>query len=264
MDLPKTLLATHPYLEKDAILIGYRGSVAHNMYVPNSDPNSIDDIDAMAVVIPTIDHYFGLKEFGSRGTKEISPKEDSPWDIVTYEFKKFIRLLVGSNPNVLSLLWLPEDKYIKLTEIGEALVENKELFVSKKVFYSFTGYAHAQMIKMEKSVFKGYMGEKRKKLVNKFGYDPKNAAHLIRLLRMGIEFLNQGKLFVDRGNIDADQLLEIKAGEWSLDQIKQEANKLFIQAEEAYNKCTLPDKVNVDKINDLCSIFLTTYFSLEI
>lgn len=33
------------------------------------------------------------------------------------------------------------------------------------------------------------MGEKRKQLVAKHGYDTKNASHLIRLLRMGMEFL---------------------------------------------------------------------------
>jgi len=34
----------------------------------------------------------------------------------------------------------------------------------------------------------GYMGKKRRELVMRVGYDAKNAAHLIRLLRMGIEF----------------------------------------------------------------------------
>ena len=32
-------------------LLAYRGSIAHAMYVPGSDPNSIDDIDLMGIVI---------------------------------------------------------------------------------------------------------------------------------------------------------------------------------------------------------------------
>jgi len=52
------------------------------------------------------------------------------------------------------------------------------------------------------------MGAKRKSLVEKFGYDTKNAAHLILLLRMGIEFLSVGVLHVKRH--DAQELLEIK------------------------------------------------------
>lgn len=34
-----------------AILAAYRGSIAHNMYVPSSDPDSIDDIDFIGFVI---------------------------------------------------------------------------------------------------------------------------------------------------------------------------------------------------------------------
>jgi len=62
------------------------------------------------------------------------------------------------------------------------------------------------------------MGTKRKMLVEKYGYDCKNAAHLIRLLRMGVEFLKDGRLYVMRE--DAKQLIEIKRGEWTLEQVK--------------------------------------------
>ena len=49
------------------------------------------------------------------------------------------------------------------------------------------------------------MGEKRKAIVRKYQYDVKNAAHLIRLLRMGIEFLETGELRVFRA-MDAEEL----------------------------------------------------------
>ena len=64
---------------------------------------------------------------------------------------------------------------------------------------------------MERNACKGYMGEKRKRLVEKFGYDTKNASHLIRLLRMGMEFLVDGELHVERE--DAKELLRIKGRE---------------------------------------------------
>ena len=47
--------------------------------------------------------------------------------------------------------------------------------------------------KLHHSHFSGYMGEKRKAMVRKYQYDVKNAAHLIRLLRMGAEFLESGR-----------------------------------------------------------------------
>jgi hypothetical protein len=56
-------------------------------------------------------------------------------------------------------------------------------------------------------------------------YDSKNAAHLIRLLRMGIEFLIEGAMYVERA--DGPELLEIKRGGWTLGKVKAEAERLF-------------------------------------
>ena len=72
----------------------------------------------------------------------------------------------------------------------------------------------------------GYMGDKRKKLVLQFGYDTKNAAHLIRLLKMCKEFLNTGVMNVDRSR-DQEELLGIKKGGWKLEDVKQYASDLF-------------------------------------
>ena len=87
--------------------------------------------------------------------------------------------------------------------------------------------------------FSGYMGEKRKAMVRKYQYDVKNAAHLIRLLRMGIEFLQTGELRVYRTS-DAEELKQIKQGAWSLDRVKEEAEHLFNMIEGARAQSSLP------------------------
>ena len=253
--IPKNILGKYNYLTDDSILVGYRGSIAHGMYVPQSDPNSIDDKDVMAIIIPDINYYFGLKEFGSRGTKEIKVDE---WDIVAYEFLKFIRLLRKGNPNVLSMLWLAEQDYMKVTAVGRILIANRALFTTKQVYHSFVGYAYGQLKRMEHFKFEGYMGEKRKRLVKKYGYDTKNASHLIRLLHMGIEFLNEGHLYVRRS--DSQYLLEIKRGCMTLDQVKLEAQKLFDRIHTVYDNCKLPSTVDNNKINDLCRRILCKHF----
>lgn len=255
MGLPKNILELYSYLEEDSILIGYRGSIAHGMYIPNSQPDSIDDKDVMAICIPSIEYYYGLREFGSRGTKEIKHNE---WDIVTYELRKFVRLLAKGNPNVLCMLWLSPTDYIKKTVESSLIIQNKQLFASKAVYHSFTGYAHGQLHRMTHHTYRGYMGEKRKRLVEKHGYDTKNAAHLIRLLRMGIEFLNEGELHVKRE--DSQQLLDIKRGEWTLEKVQSEADRLFKRAEAAYDNSTLPAKPNMDEINKLCVNILKIHF----
>jgi predicted nucleotidyltransferase len=246
MGIPKDIIRDNKSLDDWAILLAYRGSISHGMYVPDSDPNSVDDKDVMGVCIPPIDYYFGLKQFGSHGTQEIMRDE---WDIVVYEAKKFISLLQQGNPNVLALLWLADNYYLKMTNAGKLIIDNRDFFVGKHVYRAFTGYAYSQLHRMTHHEFHGRMGAKRKALVEKYGYDTKNAAHLIRLLRMGIEFLTDGQLYVLRE--DASQLLEIKRGEWTLEQVKTEADKGFAMAEQAYINSKLPIGPNKEKINDL-------------
>lgn len=225
------------------LLLGYVGSVAHGTNIPSDDPNSIDDIDLMGVCVGDVRQYLGMHHFEQDIFKQ------GEWDSVVYEVKKYFNLLLKQNPNVISLLWLDEKDYVTVTNTGEWLLRNRDIFSSKKAYHSFSGYAYGQLHKMEHFVFEGYMGAKRKSLVEKLGYDAKNAAHLIRLLRMGIEFLNTGYFQVKRP--DAEELKIIKTGGWTLMRIKEEASKLFEEASLACKHSTLPDEPDYDKAEKL-------------
>jgi hypothetical protein len=163
----KGILDAYPHfpMRSSLILMGYRGSIAHGTHVPKSDPDSIDDKDVMGISVPENDYYLGLKKF------EHWEKQEEEWDIVIYELKKMIRLLLKSNPNVLCLLWLEPNHYIIRTELGELLIQHRGIFSSREIYKSFLGYAHGQLKRMEKFSFEGYMGRKRKELVERFGYD---------------------------------------------------------------------------------------------
>jgi len=253
LGIPADLLRQHPTLGQWAIIIVYRGSIAHGTYVPNSDPMSIDDKDAMGLFVPPADHYLGLNSYAaSRGTKEI--KRDD-WDIVMYEARKGITLLEKGNPNVLTMLWPSAKSGIFCTTAGEMLINNRRLFVGRHVYRPFVGYATAQLHRMTRFQSEGYMGARRKALMEKFGYDTKNAGHLIRLLRMGIEFMKDGELYVERH--DALQLLEIKRGEWTLEQVKAEAQRLFRVSEQAYLNSKLPARPDHVAVNRLCFAVVT-------
>ncbi len=252
-EFPVEMYSKHWRLHaSECILLGYRGSIAHGTYEPNTEPGSIDDVDLMGIAVPDIEHYFGLRQYGSRGTVEIV---DDPWDIVLYEARKAVSLLTEANPNILSLLWLPEHLRIHVEPAGWRLIESRGVFATKAAFKPLVGYAHGQLKKMERNACAGYMGEKRRRLVEQHGYDTKNAAHLIRILRMGIGFLRTGELEVER--TDAAELLEIKHGEWSLEQVKQTASFLFGVAEEAHAASPLPERPNMDAINLLCDLVVS-------
>lgn len=95
-----------------------------------------------------------------------------------------------------------------------------------------------------------YMGEKRRGLVLKHGYDVKNAAHLIRLLRMCVEFLATGRMAVFRTH-DADELKSIKRGEWTVEQVQTLALSLFEDARAARDASSLPYEPDTAAISAL-------------
>lgn len=112
--------------------------------------------------------------------------------------------------------------------------------------------------------FQGYMGEKRKALVRKHGYDTKNAAHLVRLMRMCCEFLETGELTVFRTH-DADELRSIKRGGWTLEAVQQEADALFKRAEEAKVATKLPEDPDVEFIDKLvCTVHHYVYDTRQV
>lgn len=228
--------------EECTILAGYMGSHSHGTYIAPK-AGGIDDKDIMGIYVPPKEFYLGLHKH-----EHIDTWVDE-YDIVMYEVRKYMRLLLKNNPNVIGLLWLEDNLYVKKTKAGQLLIDNREIFSSKQAYKSFTGYAYSQLKKMRGSEFKGYMGDKRRQLVEQHGYDTKNAAHLIRLLRMGTEFLATGELNVMRH--DASQLIEIKLGKYSLEEIQSLADSLFPMAEKALIHSELPNKPDMKKAEEL-------------
>ena len=237
-------------IEEHTILLGYRGSISHGTYIP-SEREGIDDKDTIGIIVPPEKYIYGLSKF------EQIEEQKEEWDTVIYEIRKIFRLLLKANPNVLSLLWLEKNDYIKVTPLGQRIIDNRDLFVSKQAYHSFSGYAYSKLSHIEKNIFKGYMGEKRKALVERVGYDSKNACHLIRLLRMGQEFLTEGRLYVKRK--DAPELIDIKEGRWELDKVKEVADKEFALVKEAYIHSKLPDQPNFEEAEKLCVDIIRDY-----
>ena len=78
---------------------------------------------------------------------------------------------------------------------------------------------------------------------------------------MCIEFMTEGKLYPTRP--DAVKLKNIKRGEWSLLDVKEEAKRLFALAQEAYMRSSLPDAVDPKKVDDLCDQIARKYFDSD-
>lgn len=85
---------------------------------------------------------------------------------------------------------------------------------------------------------------KRAALEAAHGYDTKHGAHLIRLLRMGVEILRTGRVRVWRGDTDAEELLAIRRGAWPYERLLEEAQAALaeLDALDASGGCAVPKK----------------------
>jgi predicted nucleotidyltransferase len=219
------------FVYSQLILYALSGSRAYGTNTPESD------IDYRGICIPPKEYLLGLHQFESR-------HREKP-DEVIYSLKKFVHLALQNNPNVLDTLFVDEDKILFIDEYGYELRSLANDFLSKRVYKTYGGYAKAQLQAMANRGGKGNHIV-RTELIKRHQYDTKHALHLIRLLRMGIEILEVGKVIVHRP--DAQELLAIKRGEYALNDILKMAASLENRLHEAYETTKLPDEPNTTKI----------------
>lgn len=90
----------------------------------------------------------------------------------------------------------------------------------------------------------------RAALEEKYGYDTKHGMHLVRLMRMGYEILLTGKVWVKRP--DAEELLSIRAGAWSYEQLIEFATGMERSIEAASSLSSLPRAPDREALDRLC------------
>ncbi len=84
--------------------------------------------------------------------------------------------------------------------------------------------------------WKANRSKDRAPLEEKFGYDTKHAAHVFRLLNMSEEILSTGKVNVYRGGIDADEILAIRRGAWTYEDLREYAADKTAKVNAIYHK----------------------------
>jgi hypothetical protein len=99
----------------------------------------------------------------------------------------------------------------------------------------------------------GKLGEKRKHLVEKFGYDTKYAMHTLRILNMAKEFFKTGKLNVFREDESERQfLISVKEGKYSLEEWFRFYFDTLDAVHAASAYANLPEEPDYEKINEIC------------
>lgn len=121
------LYQNRSYLLLEAI----SGSRAYGLHTPQSDT------DIKGVYCLPAPVFYGLDY-----TNQLNNDTN---DIVYYELKRFIELLLKNNPTILELLSTPEDCLLHRHEIMKEI--KPEMFLSRICQASFAGYADAQIKK---------------------------------------------------------------------------------------------------------------------
>ncbi len=124
------------FWERNLILRVIAGSRAHGLARPDSDT------DTRGVCIPPKEYLLGLGTF--------EQYEAPGADHVVFALAKFVRLALEGNPNILEVLYSDPEHILHCEEFGERLLDNRAIFLSRRVGERFCGYAVHQLRRMER------------------------------------------------------------------------------------------------------------------
>lgn len=169
-------LRTNPRLGNRIILLGLGGSYAYGTNNENSD------IDFRGITLNLPSDLLGLTKF--------EQYEDNDTDTVIYSFHKVVKLLLECNPNTIEMLGLEEEQYLIKTALGQELLDNRDLFLSKRAAKSFGGYASAQLRRLQNAIARDSMPQQERE------------QHIYNSVKNALEDFRRKNEMFDKGNIN--------------------------------------------------------------
>lgn len=128
-------LRTNEHLKDNLCLISIGGSWAYGTNIETSD------IDIRGCALNKKEEILTNIKF--------EQVIDNNTDTTIYSFNKLVHLLSKCNPNIIEILGLKDDHYIYLSDIGKELIDNKQIFLSKKAYFTFGNYAYNQLRRLD-------------------------------------------------------------------------------------------------------------------
>lgn len=234
------------------------GSIAYGV---DSDSS---DVDIYSICIPSVDEVFPhmsgrvprfgpqkepFKSFQKHHITINENRNEKIYDVISYNIVDFFTLAAECNPNIIDALFVPARCITHISDVGRVVRENRKLFLSKRSYIRFRGYAYSQIKKLEDRNPAG----KRKELVKRYGYDVKYASHAIRLADECRQILIKSDLDIEENR---EELKAIRRGEWTLEYFKSEMERRIRLLDELYLRSTLREEPNYDELNRVLMICL--------
>lgn len=129
-------------------ILEYRvGSHLYGTNTPTSDE------DFSGVFVAPEEYYLGLKTVEEVDLSVVSKAPDGKnnpdaVDRKLYEFRKFVRLSLENNPNVLEQLFVNKQNLLYVNQLGFDLLDHRHLFLHRGLQQKFLGYSFSQKHKM--------------------------------------------------------------------------------------------------------------------
>lgn len=121
------------WLEKRTIFATVHGSQAYGTNTPESD------IDVRGLCVPPREYYYGFRQ----NFEQV--ESSKPYDMAIYSLDKFFKLASVCNPNIIEILNTNPVDWLVTSELHEKLYEKRDLFLSRKARFTFSGYANSQL-----------------------------------------------------------------------------------------------------------------------
>jgi predicted nucleotidyltransferase len=116
------------------IFRGVWGSHAFGTATPESD------LDTLGVYVLEMDSYLSLVESPVQVSDE---RNDNRF----YSLRNFLELAANANPNILDMLYLPDDCVLKTSPYWQMIQAKRNIFFTKKVCQTYCEYAMGQIKK---------------------------------------------------------------------------------------------------------------------
>jgi predicted nucleotidyltransferase len=149
-------------IKQHTIFLTLTGSRVYGTFDEHSD------YDYRWVAIPPRRYFLGCQ------ARFDQHESSSPDDCVIFGINKFLKLAAGNNPNVVELLFIPARFWATSSPEWHRLQEARGLFISKKCFHTFRGYAHAQLKRVRGHRSWLLQGALQEPTREQFGLDPRN------------------------------------------------------------------------------------------
>lgn len=117
------------------------GSDRYHLRRPRTETDPGSDDDYVIIYLDRPEDIFNVKGVQN---EVIS---DERHDFNCFSLRKFFTLAATCNPNIIEILWMPEDCIIYKTSLWDKIVANRDLFLSKKAANTFGKYAVGQIKK---------------------------------------------------------------------------------------------------------------------